>query len=284
MSPRPSGVDARERPAPVRLGAAGRDRPAGAADGEPLVASFLVGGAPRSGTTYLAEVLDAHPDAQMARPLVPEPKVFMTPAEGPAAYRERYRRHFAPGSPAVRGEKTSYYLESDEARERIVATLPAVRAVFILREPVARAYSSWLFTRANGLEPLSFEDALAAEGHRPSPLPPERAYARPHDYLWRGRYGDFARRWIDALGRDSVSFHLYEDLVRDPDRVLRSVQAFAGLEPRDLGAAARAPVNAARDLGPPLDPALCQRLRDRMRPHVEETAAATGLDLSSWDY
>lgn len=250
----------------------------------PVVATFLVGGAPRSGTTYLAEVLDAHPDAQMARPLVPEPKVFMTPAETPAAYRERYGRHFGSGAPDVRGEKTSYYLESEEARERILGALPGVRVVFVLREPVARAYSSWLFTRANGLEPLSFEDAVAAEGRRPDPLPPERAYARPHAYLWRGRYGDFARRWLYALGPDSVSFHLYEDLVEHPDRVLRSVQAFVGLEPRDLGAAARAPVNAARDLGPPLDPHLLARLRERMRPEVEDTAAATGLDLSPWGY
>ena len=37
---------------------------------------LLVVGAQRCGTTYLSRALDAHPDATMARPSPPEPKVF----------------------------------------------------------------------------------------------------------------------------------------------------------------------------------------------------------------
>jgi hypothetical protein len=38
---------------------------------------FIIGGAPRSGTTWLYELLDRHPDVHMAKPLAPEPKFFL---------------------------------------------------------------------------------------------------------------------------------------------------------------------------------------------------------------
>ena len=38
---------------------------------------FLIGGAPRAGTTWLYRLLDRHPDVYMARPATPEPKFFL---------------------------------------------------------------------------------------------------------------------------------------------------------------------------------------------------------------
>ena len=37
---------------------------------------FIIAGAPRCGTTWLSHLLDRHPDVQMAKPEVPEPKFF----------------------------------------------------------------------------------------------------------------------------------------------------------------------------------------------------------------
>ena len=41
---------------------------------------FIIGGAPRSGTTWLYWLLDRHPAVHMARPLAPEPKFFLVDA------------------------------------------------------------------------------------------------------------------------------------------------------------------------------------------------------------
>ena len=38
---------------------------------------FIIGGAPRSGTTWLTAALDRHPDIWVAKPLRPEPKFFL---------------------------------------------------------------------------------------------------------------------------------------------------------------------------------------------------------------
>jgi hypothetical protein len=253
---------------------------------EPLVADFIVGGAPRSGTTVLAELLDRHPQIRMARPLIPEPKVFLTDAGSPAAFRERYRAFFDPSDrDLIRGEKTANYLESDSAPALIRATLPDVRMLFLFREPLERARSNWRWSRRNGLETLSFVEAIEREGQRADPFPPARAYAKPYAYLERANYGAFARRWISALGRGRVAFFLFEDLVgRERERVVRDALEFVGADPCDLGPLPTEIGNETDAAADELDAGTHAQLRERLRPLVEDFAATTGLDVGRWGY
>ena len=247
--------------------------------------TFIIGGAPRSGTNFLCHALDRHPAVYMAKPYMPEPKVFMGPEQPWPVYAARYADLFAPagGRPAL-GEKTSYYLENEAACRLIARHLPDVRLLFVVREPVARAYSNYLWTTKNGLETLPFDEAVRLEGQRPSPLPADREYARPYDYLPRGRYDVFAERWFAALGRARVRFLLYEDLVSTPEPVLARIQEFVGVRPAPLGADDLGVINSAREMGPPLDAALERRLRERLAPSVRRFAALTGLDVTAWGY
>lgn len=246
----------------------------------------VIGGAPRSGTTFLCEVLARHPGAYVARPFIPEPKVLMTdhPA-GDAGFRERYRVLFA-SAPAgsVKIEKTSYYFENDDARTRFARILPEARMVFILREPVSRAYSNWLWSRRNGLETLDFATAIAAEGTRASPLPPDRMYARPFDYLERARYADFAAAWIDAIGRDRVAFHVFEDAVARPEEFVASLQKFARLDALPWSALETGVVNANEMAAPDIEQSLADRLRERLAPEMLRFATITGADIGRWGY
>jgi hypothetical protein len=221
----------------------------------------------------------------MAKPYMPEPKVFMGPEQPWPVYASRFAALFAEaGGRSALGEKTTYYLENDAARRLIQRHLPEVRMLFVVREPVGRAYSNYLWTRKNGLETLPFDEALRQEGRRPSPLPPDRDYARPYDYLPRGRYDVFAEQWFAALGRARVRFLLYEDLVSKPEPVLAGIQDFIGVRRVALGAGDLGVINSAREMGPPLDPALERALRERLAPSVRRFAALTGLDLRAWGY
>jgi LPS sulfotransferase NodH len=251
----------------------------------PRLPTFIIGGAPRSGTTLLCHLLDRHPDVYLAKPFIPEPKVLVTPnGGGRDVYLRRYADAFAAagGQPAL-GEKTSYYLENEEVPQRIAEVLGRVRMLFIVREPVARAYSNYRWSRQNGIETLPFEEAVELEGTRPNPLGPERAYARPFDYLARGDYGRFAERYYALLGRDNVRFVLYEDLERRPVDLMREVQEYIGVPPIDLDPREPGRINAARD-GASLDPALEARLRLRMAPLVRRFGDVSGLDVSCWGY
>jgi len=251
----------------------------------PLLPDFLIGGAPRSGTTFLCHALDRHPGIYLAKPYIPEPKVFIGPAQSAEKYRQRYAAMFAPAQgQRVLGEKSTYYLENEEACARIRAHLPGVKVLFLVREPVARAYSNYLWSRKNGLETLSFEEAIERGPNRPSPLPPDKSYARPFDYLERGDYGRFAERWFAALGRERVAFFLYEDIDRQPEQLLEEIQRFLGVEPLPFSVLDPGVVNSAGDQGPPLSLSTEIRLRERMAPLVRHFAAVTGLDVTVWRY
>jgi hypothetical protein len=230
--------------------------------------------------------LAKHPAAFVAQPIIPEPKVCLTAhPDGIAGLRARYAALFDSAPPeSIRIEKTSNYFENAEARERLAAVLPTAKFIFILREPVARAYSNWQWSKKNGLETLNFAEAIECEGRRPDPLAPERAYARPFDYMSRGRYATFARAWIDAVGRDRIAFFLFENVVRDPDTELRAVQRFAGLPDLPWARIQTEQVNATQPMPATLPPGLLRHLRAIAEPEVDTFAALTGLDVSAWNY
>ena len=70
--------------------------------------TFLIGGSPRAGTTFLYEVLDEHPDIFLAKPRNPEPKFFLIDDEyqkGLPYYSHKYfsgaeREQSGPATPA----------------------------------------------------------------------------------------------------------------------------------------------------------------------------------------
>src|SRR6266550_685043 len=103
--------------------------------------TFIIAGAPRSGTTWLYELLDRHPDVHMAKPLKPEPKFFLRDdeyAKGLEYYSTKWFEGVEPSK--IAGEKSTDYLESSAAAARIAKNLSDVKLIFLLREPVSRAY------------------------------------------------------------------------------------------------------------------------------------------------
>jgi hypothetical protein len=246
----------------------------------------IIGGAPRSGTTFLCELLSKHPAVYVAKPFSPEPKVCMTPhLDGDVGILRRYADFFG-GAPTscVRIEKTSYYLENVEARERLLRIVPNAKYIFILREPVERAYSNWMRSRLNGLETLSFEQAVACEQSRRSPLPEHQAYARPFDYLARGRYGTFIKAWIHAVGRERVAVYILEAAVSEPTWFVKELQQFLGVGPLSWSALKTGPINSITRGPEGLSQKTATSLRKKMYPEVELLAKVTGVDVSVWGY
>ena len=97
---------------------------------------FLIGGAPRSGTTWLYALLDRHPDIHMAKPLKPEPKFFLRDDEY-AKGLEYYSKKWFEGVDAskIAGEKSTDYLESADAAafQLSVYAKPRLGRQFLIR-------------------------------------------------------------------------------------------------------------------------------------------------------
>lgn len=211
--------------------------------------TFIVGGSPRSGTTWTHALLKRHPDVYMAEPSEPEPKFFHRDelyARGLEHYADTWFADAA-GRP-IRGEKTSYYLESAVAARRIHADLPGVRLIFLLREPAARAYSNYLRSKAFGFETESFARALELEEQRERTLDPALRFVRPHAYASRGLYADLLEPYFALFGRERILCIRFEDIALDPGEVACRIHRFIGAAERPEDGVSLGRVNEARAL------------------------------------
>lgn len=209
---------------------------------------FIIGGAPRAGTTWLVEALDRHPRVYMARPFVPEPKFFHID-EIYAKGMDHYLRTWFADVPegAVAGEKDTYYLENPESAGRIHANLPDVKLMFLLREPGARAHSNYLWSRQHGHEPETFERAMELEEQRGRDLPERLRFVRPHAYLSRGLYARQLKPYFDLFPREQILCLNFEDIIRDPAGLMTRVHDFLGVEVRPGDGLGLGDVNPAVD-------------------------------------
>ena len=93
-----------------------------------ILPTFIIGGAARSGTTYVYEFLDSHPQVYMAKPARPEPKFYAFDDEFVKGLPYYSTRYFEPavGHIAI-GEKSTVYLESAHAAKRIRLSQEDVR-------------------------------------------------------------------------------------------------------------------------------------------------------------
>ena len=225
---------------------------------------LLVIGAQRCGTTYLASLLDAHPEIAMARPARPEPKVFLSEelsGRGRDWYRSTYFAHAT--DEWLLGEKSTSYLEYAEAADRAATVLDDPLVLVQLRDPVERAMSHWAFSTDAGLETRSLADALTANLEGPLPWDPELTSVSPFAYLERGRYVDHLGPWLSRFGTD-LTVLLLEELVAGPEAVA-ALYTRLGVDPTHRPDDATTPVNESRQPRSTPDTDLLRRLRDHFR-------------------
>jgi hypothetical protein len=244
---------------------------------------FIIGGAPRSGTSWLYCLLDRHPGIYMAKPITPEPKFFLVDhlyARSLAYYSETW---FAPaGDSRLAGEKSTDYLENAVAAERIARDVPRVKLVFILREPVERAYSNYLWTRMNGLEKEDFATALDLEEQRERELPERLKFARPYAYFSRGLYADLLIPYFRLFARDRMLILRFDDLVQTPMAVAGRLHQFLGVDRRPDDARGLAEVNVAEKDGLSLDEAVRYELGRRYTEPNRRLISLVGPEFEPW--
>ena len=244
---------------------------------------FIIGGAPRSGTTWLYALLDRHPDIEMAKPLSPEPKFFLRDdeyAKGLAYYSQKWFAGIDPSK--VAGEKSTDYLEHAESAVRIAKDLPQVKLIFILREPVSRAYSNYLWSKMNGLETEDFATALRLEAQRERELPVKWKFTRPFSYFSRGLYADLLEPYINRFMEHQLLVTRFEDIVERPETLAEQVQRFVGVAPRPQDAVGLGVVNPSEQDGGGLEDAVAGELRARYAEPNRRLATMLGPSFQMW--
>lgn len=203
-----------------------------------ILPDFIIAGAPRSGTTWLYQMLARHPGVHMAAPARPEPKFFLVDELYERGLEHYSRTWFAAAPPdRLCGEKSTNYLESAIAARRIRNDVPGVKLVFILREPVERAYSNYLWSRMNGMESETFERALELEQERERAVSGAKRFSRPHAYFSRGLYADLLHPYYALFPREQILCLRCEDIRGHPAALAERLHGYLRLpvRPQDAG-------------------------------------------------
>lgn len=251
--------------------------------GERMVPGYLVVGTKRGGSTSLADWITQHPEVS---PCLSEKGTHyfdVNWTKGEAWFRSAYPKQ-APGK-RITGEASPYYMFHPEAPARIARTLPHVRLIACLRDPVARAWSHHAYEVAQGRETLGFEEALDAEPERldgeEDRLRGEAGYDSPHwryhAYQRRGHYAEQIQELQRHVGAERVLLVQSERLFAEPATELAKVWNFLGLSPfvpDDLK-----PQNANRPYGS-MPSHLISRLQMYYRPHNALLSSIDGVNVS----
>jgi hypothetical protein len=185
------------------------------------------------------------------------------------------------------GEATPYYLFHPLAAERIAETLPSIKLMMVLRNPVERAYSHYLHEVGLGIEHLSFEQAIDEEPRRlegeSERIASDHMYPgfkhQHFSYLARGIYCDQLVRWFSLFPRERFLILESERFWADPRTSHVTVLRFLGLPPIPLPDYPQHNKSEPSKMSSPTK----DMLRDYFAPHNERLYGLLGEDLE-WEH
>lgn len=236
--------------------------------------NFLVGGVQKGGTSALDWYLRSHPEICMAH----QKEIHFFDNEivqkFPSSIQNLYYHSFfnSCNPETMLGEATPIYLWWPNCMERIKDYNKHIKLIFVLRDPVLRAYSHWNMERQRGLERDSFSGCI------------RRKYAvedrsRITSYVSRGFYSNNVKRAKTLFSDNQLLFLKQEELLYEPNFSLKQVTDFLGLSlmPRVEGKQVH-----SRDYDSPLNHEDEVYLRSLFRSDIEELERELGWDLTDW--
>lgn len=195
--------------------------------------NFIYIGPSKAGSTWLHEVLIRHP------------QIFMTEAKDLYFFDryfdrglEWYGKHFRAARPEHRvvGEVCQEYLSCPDAPARMHDCLGGdLRLMVTVRDPVARAFSGYLYMKKHGVFEGSFREALET---RPGMLD-------------HSRYATLLTHYLEYFDRAAIHCAVFDDLVADPRGFIDAILSWVELDPMTLDEsllAARLPASKARSM------------------------------------
>jgi len=191
------------------------------------VNQFFIVGAQRSGTTWLYQMLQQHPQICMAQPIRPEPKYFLDQLQNcnHADYCSRYFNNLNDNILAC-GEKSTSYIESEFAAQNIARVFPHAKIIMLLRDPVQRAISNFQFSVDNGIETRSLSEAIFKT--KAAPTLSATISTDPFDYLGRGIYQRYLAMYQQYFASTNILLLCNELIVNDLS-YLRQTYHFLGV-------------------------------------------------------
>ena len=173
--------------------------------------NFMIIGAQKSGTTWLRENLNCHPEIFLPNT---EPHYF------DLFYHQKldsYLNLYSQGSGAVKGDSTPKYSILPKRRIRTIRQfMPTVKIILILRNPIDRAWSNakMRFFQQLGQDPSEISDG---EFYR---------HFDSQGSIARGSYSQILDNWESLFPKQQILVLFYDDVSKRPKELLQSVFQF----------------------------------------------------------
>ncbi|MEL6493889.1 MAG: sulfotransferase domain-containing protein [Cyanobacteria bacterium J06623_7] len=185
--------------------------------------AFITIGAAKSGTTTLYEYLCRHPQIYLSTPKEPD---FFSLDSNYAQGLDSYYALFAAAQPhQVCGEGSTTYSrlhQHPQTVERLYRELPEVKLIYIMRQPVDRAYSFYIHR---------FKGALYKPEQAVEPTF-EATIEQQSEFIESSYYYEQISRYLELFPRESFLFLLMEDLIEQPEATLKQILTFIGVDPQ----------------------------------------------------
>lgn len=182
---------------------------------------FIIVGAMKAGTTQLVDFLAQSEDLF----IVPDEVNYFDEKKNISF--DEYLSYFVGAENVKKGEKTAAYCYEDSVPERIHSKLPDIKLIWVLRNPIDRAYSNYWHAVKGGHERDSFKKCVEDDDRRFA----ENIYK---SYLHRSIYVNQVKRFLKFFGPDQMHFIIAEHLKANPQDEINKVSRFIGIPEYNL--------------------------------------------------
>lgn len=200
--------------------------------------NLFVLGAPKCGTTSVANWLSQHPDVFMSKDK--EPHYFYSPHHANRDIK-KYLLNFYDACPSMKyvGEASVWYLFSGEAAPKILEYNPNARFIVCIRNPIEMAPSLHAQMVYNGYEKETcFSAAWELAGKREAGIPEKIFNLKRGDpshmsYRKACKLGEQVDNLLKTVPRENVHFVIMDDIKISPSSAWLDIQRFLELKSFD---------------------------------------------------
>lgn len=202
-----------------------------------LLPHFIIGGERRCGTTSLIRNLAEHPQIfahpKQDKSWFIEDSIRKKPdfSSWEKTHKiEKYSQWFIDENPPenkIIGEKSADYLFWRACHKRLAEHLPNTKFIFILRNPMKRAWSHYWNEVAKGREKLEFLDALRGEKER---MKIDDYHHYNFSYSSRGAYSKSLKHFFRYIPQQNCLVLPVENIWRSPKQELKNICSFLGVD------------------------------------------------------
>lgn len=191
--------------------------------------NLFVPGAAKSGTSSLHDYLAQHTQLSMSN--VKEPQYFTKYFNDKKRRAEYYGLWEKKAHINYYGESSTAYMVDPAFIKNIKTDGLSAKFIFLLRNPIDRAYSHYKWLYGLGFEKRDFLTAFEEESKRTVRL---NLLQEPEKFYFQyGLYGEHLSRFYNAYKRENVLIVLSENLKANPLKALNEITSFLSIEPYD---------------------------------------------------